>query len=105
MELKDLEKAIEKINEGFEATVENVKTMTNTEYFGDKGMYDERVGTAIYCKVETGDEFSVWYNMPKMVGLKKSNIHAFIEKYKGIPKKGMKVKAIINDDGFFEIEI
>lgn len=104
-ELEDIEK---KLGEGFEAKITSVEEMRSKDYFGEDSKFEDRDGYCINCiitNVKDGAEFKNFYNKPEITGLQKSNVYAFKKKYGKYPENDMKIKAIINENGFFEIEI
>lgn len=77
---------------------------SHTFYQTDK--YENRKGYSATFKLvgmENGVEWSEFFNHPTPQGLmsNKSKLGNFIRFYGSYPKVGLKVKAYIDDDGFF----
>jgi len=106
--LEKYKKVSEAVEESWTGLITKVVEVTNTDYYGEEGIYGEKQGIAIYVKLNSpnGEEFDIWYNIPTALqGIVQSNIYKFEEKYGKIPEKGMEVDVVLNENGFFEIVI
>jgi hypothetical protein len=99
--------AIEKqLQEGFEGVISEINPITNTDFFGDEGSYDNKEGIAVTIVIH-GDidtEFTQWFSKPQATGYKQSNIFKFKQKYGKVPEVGMSVKCYVDDNNFYRIE-
>jgi hypothetical protein len=106
--VKKLEKLEEAFDDGYDGIITAINEITNTKYYGTISNYGERNGISIEVKLESpdGEKFSQWMSIPENLrGTIKSNIYAFKRKYGKYPQKGMKVEAVLDEDGFFRIVI
>jgi len=102
-EYKKEKEAIEKERVG---KITSVKEMTNKEFFGDTGRYDEKNGIELTIVLEEDEdiEFTQWFSIPdKPTGIKQSNMYAFEQKYGELPKVDLLINAFIDDNGFFRV--
>jgi len=99
----EIEKELE---EGFVGIIREVNPITNKLFFGkENSTYEEREGYAVTVEIRgSGEEFTQWFSKPNIRGYEQSNIFAFKQKYKSIPKKSLEVECIIDENGFFRIK-
>lgn len=105
--MKDIQKMIDEYQEGFEAEITKVEPCKSTDFFGVT-KFDERNGyrvSVLLVSESVNQEWDEFFNVPKITGLTESKIFKFKQKYGDLPKKGMKVKAIIDKDGFLRIQL
>jgi hypothetical protein len=94
----------EKIKNGIDGTIKEVISMTNEEFYGTSA-YEKRNGVCITVLLDNDVEVKEWFNIEiDERGYQNSNIFAFKNMYKSVPKVGMKIKSIL-EDGFFRIKI
>lgn len=94
------------LDTGYKGLITEVTEKTNTEYFKKEGIYGEKKGIEITIKVQSpnGEEFTNWMHVPESVyGVSKSNLFAFEQRYKQLPRKGLVIDVVIDDNGFFKI--
>ena len=105
-ELEKYFEASEKsLKEGTMGHITEINDITNTKFFGESGLYDERDGWAITVQIDDDIiEFTQWIGKPKTTGLYQSNLYAFRKKYGIAPEIGMKVECSIDENGFFRID-
>jgi hypothetical protein len=92
------------LDEGWKGLIIDVNPSRSREFFGTD-TYDDREGYKVTVKIQSanGDSFTQFFAFPDIRGITKSNLYAFEKKYKSVPRKGLEVDVIINDNGFFEI--
>ena len=95
--------AIEKqLLEGIEGIVTDVTKTTNHIFF-NKDAFEEREGFSVTAMLSNDEEISELFGIPQPRGLVKANLHAYKVQYGEYPQEGQKIKAKINDDGFYRI--
>lgn len=94
------------LDEGWNGIITEVTPTDSNTYFKNTN-YDNRKGYAITVKLNSpnGEVFNEFFSLPDIRGITKSNLYAFEKKYKTVPKKGLEVEVLLNDDGFFKIVI
>lgn len=101
-----LEEQEKKLQDSWNATVIDVVECSNSDFFGTTAKYDKRNGIKITVEIdENGETFEQWFSIPSIRGAEKSNLMAFKTLYGSYPKPDLKIKAIINDNGFFAIKL
>lgn len=92
------------LDEGFTGLVHNVYLTDSNTYFKNT-TFDNRKGYCIEVKLNSanGEIFTQFFSIPELRGIQKSNLYAFEKKYKSVPKKGIEVEVVLNENGFFEI--
>lgn len=92
------------LDEGFKGLVVDVLPIDSNTFFKNTN-YDNRKGVAVEVKLNSaeGETFTQFFSIPDLRGITKSNLYAFEKKYKSIPKKGIEVDVVLNENGFFEI--
>ena len=92
------------LDEGWKGLIINVIPSSSRVFFGTD-TYNDREGYKVVTKLNSdkGQIFEQFFSIPDIRGLQKSNIYAFEKKYKTVPKTGLEVDVVLNDNGFFEI--
>ncbi|GAG90662.1 unnamed protein product [marine sediment metagenome] len=93
------------LDEGFKGLILKVMPVNSRDFFGTQ-TFEDRPGYAIEVKLNSdkGEIFEQFFSLPDSPqGLIQSNMYKFKQKYESIPKKGLEVDVILNEDGFFEI--
>lgn len=107
--MKEIEKMLEQIQKGFEAVVTKVEKTTSFEYF-ETQEYEDKVGYSVTFQIIDTDtkepaEWDEFFAIPSPLGYVKSKVGLFTKKYGTPPKKGIKVQAEINEEGFFRVKL
>lgn len=102
-----MDKIDKELNLSIDGTITEVNPISNKLFFGDNGgTFDVREGFAVTVKIDSNNtEFTQWFSKPDLKGYKHSNLYAFKLLYGSLPKTDLKVKCIIDDNGFFKIKI
>jgi len=109
-EITELEARYEKLkqtlNEGWTGLIIDVKKSMSNEYFKNTA-FEDKEGFIVTVKLNSdkGETFTNFFSFPDVRGIQKSNLYAFEKKYKSVPKKGIEVEVVLNEDGFFRIVI
>ena len=101
-EMKEIEAMLKSFENGFEAEITQVTPTTNHKFF-DSEKFELRDGYAITFQAKVGNDVKEWdefFGTPKPLAFAKSKIGMFCHKYDTYPQVGMKVKVMLNDDGF-----
>ena len=101
---KDISEMMKQQTVGFEAVITEINETTNHDFFDDKS-FEKRKGLAVSFRIDNKsadpEEWTEFFGMPKPRGFLKSKIGMFTRKYDTYPQISMRVKAEINEDGFF----
>lgn len=105
VDLNEFVKGVQKtLKEGTQGKITEINKITNTAFFKEKGLYDEKMGVAITVKViNTETEFTQWFNLPQPNGFSQSNLGLFVKKYGVAPSVGMTIDVSIDENGFYRI--
>lgn len=97
----------EHLKKGFHGTIVEVTPIDSAVYYkDDSGRYERREGVSVLVKVKEDDTvFTCFFSKPGVKGWgKKSNLFQFKKKYNSVPKKGLDVECIVDENGFFRIK-
>ena len=102
--MKEVEKIMNAQKEGYDATITGIEETDSHTYYGTE-IYENRQGFKITLEIDTkdGETWDEFFGIPKPRGFGKSSIGLFIKKYNQVPKVGQKVKAEIDENGFFKV--
>lgn len=106
-EMKDIQMMMKASEQGYEAEITQIQPTTNHKFF-DSTKFDERDGYAVTFQVKIGKEVNEWdefFGTPKPMAFIKSKIGRFCHKYDTYPQIGMKVKVMVDEDGFMRCVI
>jgi len=105
--IKELEEMEKRINEGFRGKIVDIKDTDSDAFYGENSTYKNSIGIGITVEVLGEDKttFEQFFARPSPLGIQKSNIYNFKKKYKKYPEIGLTVNVIVNEDGFFKIDL
>ena len=99
----EMEAIEQKLVEGIDGNITKIEE-TNNHTFFDSESFEKREGYGIYVILDNGEEISEFYSkLDSPRGFKQSNMYLFKQKYGKYPEEGMKIKAVLNEEGFFRI--
>ena len=108
--MKEIKEMMKQSQMGYEAVISEIVETNNHDFFKSKS-FDKREGYAVTFKVKLKglngvEEEKVWtefFGIPVPTGFPMSKVGLFCRKYDTYPQENMKVKAEINEDGFFRV--
>ena len=102
--MNELEKIMNAQKEGFDAIITGIEETDSHAFYGVT-TYEKRQGLKLTLEIDTkdGETWTEFFGVPKPKGFGQSGIGLFAKKYDQLPKVGQKVKAEIDENGFFRV--
>jgi hypothetical protein len=103
--MKEIKEMMKQAQTGYEAVITEIVKTNNHAFFKSES-FDKRDGYAVTftLDLEGKEEPETWtefFGTPSPRGFPQSKVGLFCRKYDTYPQEKMKVKAEINEDGFF----